>query len=120
MRGVTRVWHAGIEVTDRARLEQAGIQPGQVARIVSEAFNDMIFLFGDVHCDPHAANLFVRKLHNKAGPPDTACAGGASCCLLPVPVPAWGHMAPSRCFGGCCPVALLRGAATGVCQCCTY
>ena len=26
---------------------------GQVAQTVSEIFAEMIFIFGDVHCDPH-------------------------------------------------------------------
>jgi len=29
---------------------------------VSEAFAEMIFKHGFVHCDPHAANLLVRPL----------------------------------------------------------
>lgn len=33
----------------------------QVAWLVSSVFNEMIFSFGDVHCDPHAANMILRK-----------------------------------------------------------
>ncbi len=44
----------GIKVTDKARLEAEGISPAEVASVVSTVFNEMIFIFGDVHCDPHA------------------------------------------------------------------
>ncbi|KAL3145108.1 hypothetical protein ABBQ38_001717 [Trebouxia sp. C0009 RCD-2024] len=51
----------GFKVTDRARIEQMGFKPEKVAELVSRTFNEMIFIHGDVHCDPHAANLFLRK-----------------------------------------------------------
>jgi predicted unusual protein kinase regulating ubiquinone biosynthesis (AarF/ABC1/UbiB family) len=47
----------GLRVTDTAGLEAAGISPRQLSQLVSKTFNEMIFTFGDVHCDPHAANL---------------------------------------------------------------
>eukprot|EP00891_Asterochloris_glomerata_P006292 jgi/Astpho2/6292/e_gw1.00089.9.1_t len=50
----------GIKVTDRQRLQEAGLRPQAIAQLVSQTFNEMIFLHGYVHCDPHAANLFVR------------------------------------------------------------
>ena len=39
-----------------------GIQSKDVARIVLQAFNDMLFVHGLVHCDPHAGNVLVRQL----------------------------------------------------------
>lgn len=30
--------------------------------MIAETFADMIFRSGDVHCDPHAANMLVRRL----------------------------------------------------------
>ena len=45
----------------RARIEEMGFKPEKVAELVSRTFNEMIFIHGDVHCDPHAANLFLRK-----------------------------------------------------------
>ena len=45
----------------RAQIEQLGFKPEKVAELVSRTFNEMIFIHGDVHCDPHAANLFLRK-----------------------------------------------------------
>lgn len=51
----------GCPITDVAELQRQGIQPQQVAQLVAQVFNEMIFVFGDVHCDPHAANMLVRK-----------------------------------------------------------
>lgn len=45
----------------RAKLKEFGFQPEKVAQLVSRTFNEMVFIHGDVHCDPHAANLFLRK-----------------------------------------------------------
>ena len=44
----------------RQRLQEAGLRPQAIAQLVSQTFNEMIFMHGYVHCDPHAANLFVR------------------------------------------------------------
>lgn len=53
-RVLTMEYIEGIKCTDKARLEAAGISPSEVASVVSTVFNEMIFIFGDVHCDPHA------------------------------------------------------------------
>ena len=45
----------------RARIQELGFKPEKVAELVSRTFNEMVFIHGDVHCDPHAANLFLRK-----------------------------------------------------------
>ena len=45
----------------RAKLQEYGFKPEKVAELVSRTFNEMVFIHGDVHCDPHAANLFLRK-----------------------------------------------------------
>ena len=36
-------------------------RPGELAKLISETFSEMIFTHGHVHCDPHAANMLVRK-----------------------------------------------------------
>ncbi|MEW5309939.1 MAG: hypothetical protein WDW38_001779 [Sanguina aurantia] len=54
----------GSSVTDLQGLQQRGINPQELAKLVSETFNEMIFTFGDVHCDPHAANLLARTDKN--------------------------------------------------------
>lgn len=46
---------------DLAALRRLGVRPSQLSRTISEIFAEMIFMFGDVHCDPHAANLLIRK-----------------------------------------------------------
>ena len=67
-RVLTMEYIEGIKVTDKAQLEAAGISPSDVAKVVSTVFNEMIFIFGDVHCDPHAVrsqllSWLLQKLH---------------------------------------------------------
>ncbi|KAJ9160321.1 hypothetical protein P3X46_025732 [Hevea brasiliensis] len=50
------------QVNDVNAIEGLGIQPSEVAKLVSQAFAEMMFKHGFVHCDPHAANLLVRPL----------------------------------------------------------
>ena len=38
-----------------------GCDPQYVAQLVAQTFSEMVFMHGDVHCDPHAANMMVRK-----------------------------------------------------------
>ncbi|WCJ19860.1 AarF domain-containing protein kinase 1 [Euphorbia peplus] len=50
------------QVNDVKAIKGLGIQPHEVAKLVSQVFAEMIFKHGFVHCDPHAANLLVRPL----------------------------------------------------------
>jgi aarF domain-containing kinase len=50
------------EITDVRAIKRHGLRPHDVSRLVSEAFAEMMFKHGFVHCDPHAANLMVRSL----------------------------------------------------------
>ncbi|KAI8470915.1 MAG: ABC1 family-domain-containing protein [Monoraphidium minutum] len=52
----------GARLTDPAALDALGVDRAGLAALVAEAFNEMIFIHGDVHCDPHAANMLVRKV----------------------------------------------------------
>ncbi|KAG2440507.1 hypothetical protein HYH02_010385 [Chlamydomonas schloesseri] len=52
----------GVGVTDVAALRRLGASPREVSLLVAETFNEMIFTHGYVHCDPHAANMLVRKV----------------------------------------------------------
>ncbi|KAF5736577.1 ABC2 [Tripterygium wilfordii] len=52
----------GAYVNDVKAIRRLGIQPNEVSKLVSQAFAEMIFKHGFVHCDPHAANLLVRPL----------------------------------------------------------
>jgi len=64
-RVLTMEFVQGESVLDLAALQRVGINPAELSRTISKAFTEMIFLFGDVHCDPHAANLLVRKKDGK-------------------------------------------------------
>ncbi|KAI5083093.1 hypothetical protein GOP47_0002836 [Adiantum capillus-veneris] len=50
----------GVKVTDVKAIQKLGIKPNTISKIMNEAFADMIFRHGFVHCDPHAANMMVR------------------------------------------------------------
>ncbi|KAK8487241.1 hypothetical protein V6N11_013964 [Hibiscus sabdariffa] len=52
----------GAQVNDVITIQRLGMQPTAVSRLVSQTFAEMMFKHGFVHCDPHAANLFVRPL----------------------------------------------------------
>ncbi|GLT31467.1 hypothetical protein SLA2020_062000 [Shorea laevis] len=52
----------GAQVNDVKTIQKLGIQPQEVAKLVSQAFAEMMFKHGFVHCDPHAANLIIRPL----------------------------------------------------------
>ena len=57
---LTMEYVEGFRVDDIDQLQKAGIDKHQVSRAVVEAFAQMIFINGFVHCDPHAGNLMVR------------------------------------------------------------
>ncbi|KAF3433445.1 hypothetical protein FNV43_RR24547 [Rhamnella rubrinervis] len=52
----------GVQVNDVKGIRRLGVQPNDVAKLVSQAFAEMMFRHGFVHCDPHEANLLVRPL----------------------------------------------------------
>jgi aarF domain-containing kinase len=55
----------GIKITDLAGMQRAGINPQEVAQLVSNTFCEQIYIHGMFHADPHPGNLFVQ-------PPDRA------------------------------------------------
>ncbi|GLJ21461.1 hypothetical protein SUGI_0395900 [Cryptomeria japonica] len=57
---LTMEFMEGVGVTDVDAIKALGIQPSDVAKIISQTFAEMIFKHGFVHCDPHAANMMVR------------------------------------------------------------
>ncbi len=59
-RVLTMSFEEGSYVTDGAAIERMGLRKRDVARLVSEAFAEQIFVQGRVHADPHYANLLVR------------------------------------------------------------
>mmetsp|Transcript_33405 Transcript_33405/g.79191 ORF Transcript_33405/g.79191 Transcript_33405/m.79191 type:complete len:530 (-) Transcript_33405:81-1670(-) len=60
-RVLTMEFMEGVQVTDRDAMRRLGLRCGDVARLVAKTFAEMIFIHGDVHCDPHAANMLVRR-----------------------------------------------------------
>lgn len=52
----------GVEVTDVDAIRRLGIHPKEVSILMSQAFAEMTFKHGFVHCDPHAANLLIRPM----------------------------------------------------------
>jgi aarF domain-containing kinase len=49
----------GIKISDIDRLLAAGIDPNQVAQIMTEAYCEQILVHGFFHADPHPGNLMV-------------------------------------------------------------
>ncbi|KAJ8764173.1 hypothetical protein K2173_005093 [Erythroxylum novogranatense] len=52
----------GAQVSDVKAIQSFRIRPNEVAKLVSQAFAEMMFKHGFVHCDPHAANMLIRPL----------------------------------------------------------
>ncbi len=50
----------GIKVTDREALEQAGISPHEVARVLNDVYAEQMLHLGILHADPHPGNLLVQ------------------------------------------------------------
>jgi aarF domain-containing kinase len=54
-------YEPGCQIADKATIEgEYGLNPREVARLMSEIFCEMVFVHGFVHCDPHPGNLLVR------------------------------------------------------------
>ena len=51
-RVLTMEFVTGANVCDKQALARMGLKPKDVARLVSETFNEMIFIFGDVSLPP--------------------------------------------------------------------
>lgn len=50
----------GIKISDIPALQAAGIDPNQVALIMTEAYCEQILVHGFFHADPHPGNLLVQ------------------------------------------------------------
>src|SRR3989454_8512249 len=50
----------GVKITDREALEQAGISPHEVARLLNDLYADQMLPLGMLHADPHPGNLRVQ------------------------------------------------------------
>ncbi|MCP4674865.1 MAG: AarF/ABC1/UbiB kinase family protein [Deltaproteobacteria bacterium] len=50
----------GIKITDNEKIRAAGLDPGQVAKDLTKAYCQMIFVDGVYHADPHPGNILVQ------------------------------------------------------------
>ena len=61
-RVLTMSFEEGVNGTAREAIEaDLGLDARRTARLVTRAFAEMTFSGGHVHCDPHAANVLVRR-----------------------------------------------------------
>ncbi len=58
-RVLTSEFIEGIKISDIPRLLEAGIDPNQVAQIMTEAYCEQILVHGFFHADPHPGNLLI-------------------------------------------------------------
>lgn len=54
-------------MTDREGLKALGADPGEVSKLISECFNEMIFAFGDVHCGELSGRSAAAVLPSRLG-----------------------------------------------------
>ncbi|GJQ10648.1 hypothetical protein GpartN1_g2439.t1 [Galdieria partita] len=66
---LTMSFEEGCRLDDAESMKSVGLSPADVSRIVSEVFNEQIFLHGFVHCDPHIGNILVRPRADKPKSP---------------------------------------------------
>ncbi|GAB4820114.1 hypothetical protein N2152v2_007160 [Parachlorella kessleri] len=66
-RVITMEFIEGVKVTDLEGLKRLRAPASAVSKLVSETFNEMVFKWGYVHCDPHDGNLFVRQAPKDGG-----------------------------------------------------
>lgn len=63
-RVLTMEFVTGANVCDKAALARMGLKASDVARLVSETFNEMIFIFGDVSSTVVPAPQCAASLHD--------------------------------------------------------
>lgn len=66
-RVLTMEFEEGFRATDIEAIEKAGLRKHDVAKLISSVFSSQAFISGWVHCDPHPANVLLRK--NTKGKP---------------------------------------------------
>lgn len=59
-RVLTLSFMPGLKVSDQAGLAAAGIQPGEVAQLLTRALSKQVLSEGFYHADPHPGNLLVQ------------------------------------------------------------
>lgn len=73
-RVMTAEWIEGVRLWDKEKLTSPwkvdgsgglGVRLSDVMQTMVDLFSAQIFLFGDVHCDPHPGNIFIRRLPSR-------------------------------------------------------
>lgn len=59
----------GFRANDSKSIQNCGLDPRKIAKLISCVFNSQIFESGFVHCDPHPANVLLREHPSKKGQP---------------------------------------------------
>ncbi len=54
----------GIKITDLEGLQQAGLDPKQVSKLLIEAYCEQVLVHGFFHADPHPGNLMVQPMED--------------------------------------------------------
>ena len=57
----------GSRVDNLEYLSKHNISPEKVSKALSEIFDEMTFISGHLHCDPHLGNVFIRPYSNPQG-----------------------------------------------------
>ena len=60
-RVLTMTFEEGFRSTDVDAIKRAGLKKHDVAKLISSVFNSQALLSGFCHCDPHPANVLVRR-----------------------------------------------------------
>jgi ubiquinone biosynthesis protein len=50
----------GVKITEVAGLQRAGMEPGEVAELLNDAYAEQLFARGVLHADPHPGNLLAQ------------------------------------------------------------
>ena len=82
-RVLTMSFEDGVYADNVAGIRGMGLQPADVARLVSEVFSEQIYSHGVAHCDPHAANMLIRPMPAGGGGGAAVGGGGVAAWLLP-------------------------------------
>jgi aarF domain-containing kinase len=68
---LTMDFEEGCKITDIDRLHEMGFTPkdhSHITKLVSSIFAAQVFLSGFVHCDPHPANVLIRRDQSNGRP----------------------------------------------------
>lgn len=61
---LTQEFVEGVKINNRVGISQLQVDAAQVAKLLTEAYCEQIFIHGFVHSDPHSGNVLVRRNPN--------------------------------------------------------